>query len=275
MTKFSVLISIYFKDDLAALNDALKSIIDQTFLPYEIVLTIDGPISREMALMVDDFRRRSLFADIKFIINQLEENVGLGLALKSGSSFCTGDYIVRMDSDDISSSDRFQILHDVVEKKPLIDVLGTYISEFEKEIGDIKSIRRVELDSDKIFQDGKKRNPINHVTVCIKKSALFEVGNYEDLLWHEDYYLWVKMFMKGYVFENLPVTSVFVRKQDLSTRRSGFKYLAAEFKFVKKCYMLGFMDIFDLTLYLIPRAFIRLAPGPVVDFVYRFIRNAR
>jgi glycosyltransferase involved in cell wall biosynthesis len=275
MIKFSVLISIYFKDDLAALNDALQSIIDQTFLPYEIVITIDGPIPRKMALKVEDFRQRFLIAKIKFKINQLEKNVGLGLALRSGSSLCSGNYIVRMDSDDISAPDRFQILHEVIEKNPHIDVLGTYISEFEKEIGDINSVRRVELDSDKIFKDGKKRNPVNHVTVCIKKSALFEVGNYEDVLWHEDYYLWVKMLMNDYVFKNLPVSSVFVRKQELSSRRSGLKYLSAEFSFVKKCYMLGFMNIFDLALYIIPRAFIRLAPGPVVDFAYRFIRNTR
>ena len=104
-------------------------------------------------------------------------------------------------------------------------------------------IRKVPLTGEKIRKYAKFRNPMNHVTVCMKREVLLGVGNYENVLWHEDYYLWIKMLISGYKLQNLPEVSVHVRAGSFTSRRSGLKYLQSEIAFIQKCYELGFRYI--------------------------------
>ena len=61
------------------------------------------------------------------------------------------------------------------------------------------------------FKMGKKRNPMNHVTVCIKKTALIKCGGYQTLLLLEDYYLWLRMIATGGRLANINESLVYVR----------------------------------------------------------------
>ena len=58
---------------------------------------------------------------------------------------------------------------------------------------------------------GKRRNPMNHVSVCMKKSSLIDSGGYRTLLLLEDYYLWIRMIAAGYKFANINESLVYVR----------------------------------------------------------------
>ena len=67
---------------------------------------------------------------------------------------------------------------------------------------------------------GKKRNPMNHVTVCIKKESLLKAGGYLPLKYVEDYYLWVRMINCGLKLANINITTVYVRiGNGFATRR--------------------------------------------------------
>ena len=128
MTKFSVLMSVYSKDDASFLERALTSIYEeQTQKPDEIVVVFDGPLTEALYGVLDLFAK-----DKKNVVKYLPqaENKGLGEALRIGSEACTGDYIFRMDSDDISHPLRFEKQAAYVEAHPDVDVVGSDISEF-------------------------------------------------------------------------------------------------------------------------------------------------
>lgn len=220
--KYSVLMSVYKNDSPEFLKLALESIYEkQTRKPGEIVVVFDGPISEELHKVLDDFRNGK--EDVVKFFPQ-KENKGLGEALRIGSEKCSGDYIFRMDSDDISDPKRFEIQSDYVEKHPEIDVLGTDIAEFNKDPNEPNLRKRVcHRNHDDIVKMSKKRNPMNHVTVCIKRSALEQAGGYLSLRYVEDYYLWIRMISSGFRLGNINETLVYVRVGNGFATRRGNK----------------------------------------------------
>lgn len=207
--KYSVLMSVYKNDDPYFLHEALKSIYDdQTVKPDEIVVVFDGPLNTELENVLHKFRENKE-AFVKYIPQ--DKNQGLGTALKIGTSFCTGDYIFRMDSDDISNPSRFEKQICYIEKHPEIDVLGSNIAEFIVAPTENMRVKKCPQNHNDIVRMSRHRNPMNHMTVCIKKSALIEAGGYRPLLFVEDYYLWLNMLASGCIFSNLNDVLVYVR----------------------------------------------------------------
>lgn len=228
--KFSVLMSVYKNDNPVFLKAALESIYDlQTRKPDEIVIVFDGELTAELYTVLDDFRQNK--ENIVFYYPQ-DINQGLGQALRIGSEKCTGDYIFRMDSDDISAPTRFEKQIEYIENHPAIDVLGTDIAEFNFSLNENMRTRVCPSKHSDIVRMGKKRNPMNHVSVCIKKTALKKCGGYETLLLLEDYYLWLKMIAAGCRLANINEALVYVRvgngfdfKRGDKTRIKGWKQL--------------------------------------------------
>lgn len=220
------MMSVYQGDNPLYLKKALRSIYDkQTRKPDQIVVVIDGFISQNLASVIDDFYETH--KQITTIV-KLPKNSGLGVALFEGSKKCNGDYIFRMDSDDVSVPERFRVQEEYIANHPSIDAFGGYIEEFESELGDLDRIRRVPLSEIEIRKMLKMRNPMNHVSMCIKKDALFKAGNYEHMPFCEDYYLWVKMLVKGLKLANIPEVLVRVRVGNgFIGRRSSREYLSS------------------------------------------------
>lgn len=227
---YSVLMSVYKNDDPNYLKVALESIYDkQTVKPDEIVVVFDGPLTDELYTVLNAFKEDK--QDIVKYYPQ-EENHGLGEALRIGSEKCTCDYILRMDSDDISDPHRFERQIAYVENHPDIDVLGTDIAEFNTSLDENMRVRSCPEKHDDIVQMGKKRNPMNHVSVCMKKTALEKCGGYKTLLLLEDYYLWLNMIAAGCRLANIHESLVYVRvgngfdsKRGSKERITGWKTL--------------------------------------------------
>lgn len=228
MTAFSVLMSVYNKDDPSALSMSLESIYTtQTRKPDEIVIVFDGPLAEELLQVLDTFRDGK--KDIVKFFPQ-EFNRGLGEALRIGSEQCTGDYIFRMDADDISAPHRFEKQIAYLETHPEIDVLGTDILEFRCSLDEQnKRIRSCPAEHNDIVRMAKKRNPMNHMTVCIKRSALEKSGGYQPLPLMEDYYLWVRMIAAGCRFANINETLVYARLgNDFEIKRGAKEQIAGK-----------------------------------------------
>lgn len=206
---YSVLMSVYKNDDPVFLASALRSIYeDQTVKPDEIVVVFDGSLTDELYSVLNDFKTGKE-AIVKYYPQ--EENHGLGEALRIGSEKCTCDYILRMDSDDISDPKRFERQIAYVETHPEIDVLGTDIAEFQSSLEEDMRVRSCPEKHDDIVKMGKKRNPMNHVSVCMKRSALEKCGGYRTLLLLEDYYLWLNMIAADCKLANIHESLVYVR----------------------------------------------------------------
>lgn len=231
--KYSVLMSVYKNDNPCFLKIALDSIYEkQTKKPDEIVVVFDGPLTDNLYGTLNEFQKGK--EDVVKYYPQ-EVNRGLGEALKIGSEKCTGDYIFRMDSDDVSTPDRFEKQAKYLESHPEIDVLGADIVEFKLNIDEPNMRKRIcPAEHEEIVQMAKKRSPMNHVTVCIKREALFGCGGYETLLLLEDYYLWLKMIVKGYKLANINESLVYVRTGDSFGSKRGDKLRIFGWKTLQK-----------------------------------------
>jgi glycosyltransferase involved in cell wall biosynthesis len=270
----SVLMSVYKNDNLIFFREAVLSMLEQTVQPEQFVLVCDGPLSDDYFKEIDWASNRFNEVGVDFKLVKLEMNIGLGLALYEGFKHCTEEFILRMDSDDISRLERIEITKKYISKNPNIDVFGTNIEEFDKCIGDLNRFREVPLSRTDIVKYGKKRNPMNHVTVCMRKKAIFNVGGYESVLFHEDYYLWVKIIMSGFNIININHCLVDVRVgNDLIGRRSGLTYLNYEIIFATKCLETGFFNYLELFKYLIPRIILRLLPKFCLNIIYKGLRK--
>ena len=104
--------------------------------------------------------------------------------------------------------------------------------------------REVPLSDNDLKEFIKKRCPFNHMTVMFRKSAILEVGNYQEWFWNEDYYLWIRLAISNKKFSNLPETLVMVRTgADMYRRRGGKKYFESEKrlqKLMKKSGLIGY-----------------------------------
>src|SRR5690625_6622735 len=103
--KYSVLMSVYIKENPAFLYESIKSMLVQTLKPDEIVIVKDGPLTKELEDIINSFENQS--SELFSVIN-LPTNVGLGLALNEGVKACRNELIARMDTDDISLRNRDQ-----------------------------------------------------------------------------------------------------------------------------------------------------------------------
>ena len=127
MNKYSVLMSVYKNDDPDFLKIALESIYDQqTRKPDEVVVVFDGPLKEPLYKVLDEFQKGR--EDVIKYYPQ-EVNRGLGQALKIGSELCTGDYLLRMDSDDISHLMSLEKRSVFTEALPVLVGMGCNIAE--------------------------------------------------------------------------------------------------------------------------------------------------
>lgn len=233
--KSSVLMSVYREDNPQHLMLALNSIYnDQTVKPDEIIVVFDGELTDELNAVLNEFQD----GKENFVHYYPQaENKGLGEALRIGSEHCHGELIFRMDADDISVPTRFEQQLTYMETHPEIDVLGGIIQEFKFSTDDVMRARVCPQNHDDIVKMCKYRNPMNHVTVCIRKKALVKTGGYLPLPLMEDYYLWVRMIGDGYRLANIPDVVVYVRiGNGFISRRSEKKQIKSRW-LIQKCMM--------------------------------------
>ena len=269
MLKFSIVISVYKKDRAEFVSRALDSVTKyQTRKPDEVVLIVDGPVPDELKAIITAREREE--AELYNVI-WLPQNKGLGNALKIGVNEAKYGIIARMDSDDVSASDRFEKQITYMEEHPECDLLGGQITEFVDSESNIVGSRIVPCSQEDILMWLKGRCPFNHMSVTMLRSRVIAVGNYMDWHFNEDYYLWIRMALAGYKFANLPDTLVNVRVgKEMYRRRGGWKYFKSEERLQR--YMLKH-DLIDILRYLyntLGRFVIQVAmPNRLRGFIFK------
>ena len=230
-SKFSVIMSVYAGDKAEYLNIALESVMQNTLLPAEVLLVVDGPVGVEIKSVIKKYK--SQYSDF-FRVIWLEHNQGLGNARRVAVDEARYEYIAVMDADDICVSERFALQMKYLDKHPDISVLGGNIAEFVDNVDDIVGKRIVPTDNGDIYKWLKGRCPFNHMSVLFKKTDIVAAGGYLDWHYDEDYYLWIRMAEKGFKFANLSDVLVKVRVgEEMYQRRGGWKYFVSEYKLQK------------------------------------------
>jgi glycosyltransferase involved in cell wall biosynthesis len=266
MSKISVLISVYKSEKSNYLEEALKSVWeDQIFKPFEIVLIEDGVLNDELYSVITSYKEK-LKEKLKIIKNK--QNLGLTKSLNLGLLQCEGDYIARMDSDDISKKDRFLLQVNFLDENPDIDILGGAIKEFH-ENSDLTKIRNYPTSFEKVKKTIFKRCPLAHPSVMLRRK-IFDSGFFynEKYRTTQDLEFWYRLIENGFKITNLDkVVLLFRVNDDLFKRRSKEKAIN-EFKI----YFFGIIKIYGISYYLI-YPFLRLAtrflPKSLIKIIYK------
>jgi len=270
--KFSLLMSIYHKESPLYFHRAMQSIWDeQTHKPNEIILVQDGNLTDELYDIIDRWKEK--IGDILRVI-VLKKNLGLGDALNIGLNACHYELVARMDTDDISDPDRFRKQIAFFEQNTNIDIVGSWISEFDTDESIIVSYRKLPKKHNEIILFAKNRNPLNHPSVMYRKKSVLNAGNYLTMIGFEDYYLWVRMIQNGSTIENIPESLVNMRTGfSQLERRGGIRYMLNEIKFQKKLLDIDFINYNEFMRNVFTRITIRIMPSSIRKIVYKLIRK--
>ena len=230
---FSVSMCVYGGDDPVWFAAAVDSILDQTARPDQVALVVDGPVPEELDKVIQGYE-----ADPIFTVVRLETNQGHGDARRASLAACTNELVALMDADDISVPDRFARQLAMFARHPELDIVGGVIHEFIDTPDNVVGVREVSCEDSGIKADMRTRCPMNQVTVMFRKSSVEKAGGYQDWFNEEDYYLWLRMYLAGMTFANLPDNLVNVRVgKEMYQRRGGWRYFKSEAKLQK--YMLS------------------------------------
>lgn len=252
---FSVLISIYYKENPKWLREAMDSVFAQTVLPSEIVLIKDGPLTPELDSVLEEYIKKYPI----FKIIQNEQNLGLGLSLRKGVEACSNEIIARMDTDDLMPIDRFE--KQLIAIQSGYDVVSCWSQIFIDNLDNTIAIKHRPEKHNDIIRLAHKRSPVCHAGAMYRRNAVIKAGNYENCPLNEDYHLWVRMIMSGSIFYNIQEVLYYVRtNQDQINRRGGVKFLKAELNAFRDFRRIGFYTKKDLIINSAIRIFTRLLP---------------
>ena len=268
MEKYSVLMTVYTKDNPEYFSLALESMLNQTYKPDEIVLVKDGPIVDSLQKVIDNHKTTG----IPIIEVQLPKNVGLGLALNEGINVIKNELIARMDADDYSMPERCELQVKEFVKNPKLDIIGCPTQEFVGTIDNIVGERNVPLTNKEIYSFARKRDPFNHPTVMYRKSAVEKAGCYSDYRKNQDTDLWIKMLSNGAVCKNL-ADPVFRFRFDEGTyeKRKSWINTKILIEIRYKAWRNGFNSFFDFLMVLVAQLGMYILPVGFQKFLYQKI----
>ena len=176
------------------LREALDSILSQTFTDYELIVLNDcSPDNADEIL--------DSYSDPRIVRYKGEKNVGLSNILNIGIGMARGKYIARMDSDDLSLSDRLQIQVDYLESHPDIDLISVGMQLF----GAKDEVWVREPNPDKVKINALFHSPILHASSVWRRERFEENGLRfrQEMVPSEDYDLWTRALVKGLKLVNL------------------------------------------------------------------------
>lgn len=270
---FSVLLSLYHKENPLALEQCFQSIWkDQTIQPNEIILVLDGPVGKELTQCVEKWQQ-VIGQSLQVI--PLNQNIGLGKALNEGLKHCSNEWVFRMDTDDICLPDRFEKQIQFIQHNPNVVLFGGQILEFDQTPNDSAVIKSVPTTHDDIKEFAQKRCPFNHMTVAYKRSVIQELGGYQHHLFMEDYNLWLRVIGAGYKVANLPDVILYARVGNgMHARRKGLEYIKSEKKLLDLKKELKLQHPIHANMLFLIRSMFRLLPSTMLGKIYNnFLRK--
>ncbi|MCX7878138.1 MAG: glycosyltransferase [Ignavibacteria bacterium] len=226
----SVLMPVY--NGARYVVQAIKSILNQTFRDFELVIIDDGSTDDTSDLI-------SGIKDSRINYNRTEHR-GLSAALNTGIDLCSSDWIARMDSDDISVPMRLERQVRFIENNPDYDIIScwsVYFRDPAKPIFLLKS----PVAHGNIVSTLNLHNPINHSGVIYRKNLIRENRYREDFTGNEDFELFFRLRDKV-KFSIIPEFLIYVR-----LRKDSKAYLTRDEKLYKILFSNAFHNLVNAT----------------------------
>lgn len=194
--KISVLMCTY-QEPLAWIEDAINSILRQTYKNIEMIIIVDDPHNYALIELLKQYENR--YSIIKVLINR--ENVGLVKSLNRGIEYCTGDFIARMDADDISNVNRLEVEMEYLIENDL-DLVGSKMEWFyEDRILGVGNICYSHWGCSEML---KIHSSIAHPTWLLKKELMNKLHGYRNIDACEDYDFLIRAVLSNFKIGNVP-----------------------------------------------------------------------
>lgn len=196
MEKISVIMGIFNCED--TLEESLISLVNQTYQNFNVILCDDGSTDNTYKIAkkyVDKYPG-------KFILLQNENNKGLNYTLNRCLKLSTGEYIARMDADDIALPERFEIQNKYLDKHADYAFVSSNMHLFD-ETG---VWGKTDLKENPKKEDLIKGAAFAHAPAMIRRDAFVNVGGYSVspfLIRVEDLHLWIKLYANDYYGYNI------------------------------------------------------------------------
>jgi len=183
--KVTVLMPVYNAEKYV--GEAIESILNQTFKDFEFLIINDGSTDKSLDVI-------NSYSDPRIRVVNNETNLGLSPTLNKGIDLSNGEYIARMDADDISLPTRLlkQSVH--MDKHPEIGICGTWIEGFGNPL--LCGIWKTQKNHDELLCNLMYGSSFAHPSVILRKSILIKYQSirYEDFYTPcEDYRLWYSL----------------------------------------------------------------------------------
>ncbi len=196
------------------LKDFIVSVNDSTVLPKELIIINDGSTDDSLKIL-DGFSHLSYLRIINF-----EKNRGFCLALNAGIESATGDYIMRVDPDDIIQKNRISTQVDFLEKNKEIDVVGSNVIYFHSDTKKEVSKSNFPLKQQAIkstFIRGE--HGVQHPSTMIRAKVMKQYKYVQENFKAEDYEIFARIINDGYKFANIsePLTKMRIHSQSVSS----------------------------------------------------------
>lgn len=203
----------------ATIREALDSIIAQTYPNWEVVVCDDGSQDDTLEILSEYAGK-----DSRIRAFQNEHNMGLAATLNHCLEYACGAYIARMDSDDLSTADRFEKQVAFLEQHPEYEVVGSFVQAFDEDgMHHIIACREHPT-----RYDLPKGSPFEHGSIMMRASAMRALNGYrisEHTVRTEDADLWYRFYAAGFKGANIAQPLYCFRLDDAAYKRRKLKYM--------------------------------------------------
>jgi len=264
---------VYAGDKHIWVEQAVNSLIEQTYKNHLIVIVIDGDIPDEILTYLVDISRRSK----NILLVRSYTNRGLSSCMNfvvdwSLANVKSAQYFLRMDADDISNPHRLERQIAFLEKHPKISILGSGLYEINEQ-GEKVGQRKLPQKHSEIIRFLPKRCSINHPTVAVCVTVFEQGFRYrENLMNTQDYFFWADLAAAGFRFANLSDKLLKFRRVNDFYKRRGLSKSVNEFK--ARFYTMKVLHKYSIgnIVYAITVLVLRLMPASIVKVAYRLDR---
>ena len=265
--------AVYLEDRFEWIEQAINSVLQQTYQNFVYVIVIDGEISDKIYTYLCDVCRQN--KQMILVLNR--NNSGLSSCMNFIVDWVLAEhsetkFFFRMDADDISEENRFSSQVQYLENHLDVSILGCALKEIN-EIGDVVGKRKLPVQHSDIVKFLPKRCSINHPTVAIRFNVFKDGFRYNEALRNtQDYFLWIELAAAGYKFANLGGKLLQFRRVNDFYKRRGLAKSFNEFK--ARFYAMNVLKRYTIgnIVYAFSVLLLRLMPSKVVKLAYKLDR---
>lgn len=222
MVKVSVLMGTYNCQN--TLVEAIESILNQTFKDWELIICDDGSTDNSYSIG----EKYSEKYKEKIVLLSNSKNCGLNITLNNCLNVARGQYIARMDGDDICVPTRLQEEVEFLDKHPEYAIVSTQMIFFDEE----GEFRQSHQQGEPLLSDFAKRTPFCHAPCMVRREAYFAVNGYstaQNRMRVEDWDLWIRMYEMGFRGYNIPKPLYMMRDDKSAFKRRSYRNRINEF----------------------------------------------